>query len=65
MNVLGETSYQTNLNDRSRELSEITSRLNQEYAQLIEASLVLRKESRVLSEDSEHLRRAGFKLLWD
>ena len=65
MNVLGETSYQTNLKDRSRELIELTSRLNQEYAQLLETSLVLRKESRVLSEDSEHLRRAGINLLWD
>ena len=65
MDVLGETSYQTNLKDRSRELMELTSRLNQEYAQLLETSLVLRKESRVLSEDSEHLRRAGIKLLWD
>lgn len=65
MNVLGEASYQTNLKDRSRELMELTIRLNQEYAQLIETSLVLRKESRILSEDSDHLRRAGIKLLWD
>ena len=58
-----EPPYQTHLN-KSRELIELANRLNQEYAELRQLSLVLRKESRQLSEDSDLLRRFSTGLLW-
>ena len=56
-------TYQPHLN-KSRELIAQANRLNQEYAELRELSLVLRKESRQLSDDPDLLRRFSISLLW-
>jgi len=65
MNLTTKPSFQTNPKDRSRELIEFTCRLNQEYAKLLETSLLLPKESKVLSQDSRVLRQTGIRLSWD
>ena len=58
-----EHSHHTDLN-KSRELIALADRLTQEYAELRELFLVLRQESRQLSEDSNVLRRTSTRLLW-
>ena len=51
-----------NLHDRRRELIAFADWLKQEYAQLIETSILLRKESKELRDESQTLRRAGVEL---
>ena len=47
-----KSAYHTYLNSKTLDLGELTNLLKQDYAELIEASAVLRKESRQLTEDS-------------
>jgi hypothetical protein len=65
MNVPREPFPEIDFRHRTQELIELTYRLNREYTQLIETSLVLRQESQSLSEESRPLRRAGLRLSWD
>lgn len=64
MSVPTEPCYLTNLKDRARELIELAGSLNQEYAELMETSVLLREESKSLREESRRLRQAGVRLGW-
>ena len=62
MSTQGAPSTYTNLKHRSRELHAFAAQLNEEYAQLLETSLILRQESRELSHESHVLRQALVRL---
>ena len=56
-------SYHTHLNTNTLDLTAFTNLLKQEYADLIETSVALRKDSRQLVEDSQLLRTISIRLL--
>ena len=55
-------SHNRDLHAETLDPTALANVLKQKYAELIETSVVLRKESRQLREDSKVLRRIGTKL---
>ena len=56
-------AYHTSPTTSTRDLTALTDVLKQDYAELIKTSVVLRKESWQLRDDSRLLRRINTKLL--